>query len=182
MEFDQVRFEDVRNTFLNVVAYDHVLFKNCDLKFHNYPAMNIVSEKVKFHSSQLEKLDSNSLKISGDIVEFKDVLLIEPLKNSFKEMVGSTPNSKLIMKNVTLRDPSKGTFISRFPNVEMKNLKVEKCDCGILMFLTCDEDDEEYFELTHGRFIDTLTCMELKVRAIHKLNFNVNNFEFFHRK
>ena len=66
----------------------------------------------------------------------------------------------LVLSDVYLNDPAKGTLFTKMPNVEFKNIKVYgDCKCDLLENLACNKND---FGVKHRSLLPTLSCKDLK--------------------
>ena len=97
-----------------------------------------------------------SLAIKADHIEFSgNTTLDEPQQRSLYGLTGKDENSMLVLSDVYLNDPAKGTLFTKMPNVEFKNIKVYgDCKCDLLENLACNKND---FGMN-----ETLSCKDLK--------------------
>ena len=71
------------------------------------------------------QLFSDSLNITAEYIELSEgTTLIEPQKRALHELTGLSSNSVLVLNDICLEDPARGTLFTNMPNVEFKNIKV----------------------------------------------------------
>ena len=71
------------------------------------------------------QLFSDSLNITAEYIELSEgTTLIEPQKRALHELTGLSSQSRLVLNNICLEDPARGTLFTNMPNVEFKNIKV----------------------------------------------------------
>lgn len=123
-EFINVTMEAYK-PFLNVGLKSHLTFKSCDLALKTESALRISAEKVIFKESKLKLHSREPLKVTTAHFEMVNCELEEPLQGS---LLGITRDEHevepvLMLKNLTLKDPAKGTLITRFLNVQVTKIK-----------------------------------------------------------
>ena len=107
-----------------------------------------------------------SLRITADHIEFSDETSFDqPQQRSLYGLTGKDGTSILILKNICVKDPAKGTLFTQMPNVEFTNVKVHgECKCDLVENLACAKGD---FEMEHTGFLQSLSCNDLKKLLIN---------------
>ena len=73
------------------------------------------------------QLFSDSLNITAEYIELSEgTTLIEPQKRALHQLTGLSDKSLLVLNNICLEDPARGTLFTNMPYVEFKNIKVSK--------------------------------------------------------
>ena len=68
----------------------------------------------------------DSLNITAEYIELSEgTTLIEPQKRALHQLTGLSDKSLLVLNNICLEDPARGTLFTNMPNVEFKNIKVK---------------------------------------------------------
>ena len=91
----------------------------CISSSSNLAAKIWLSTKIQF------QLFSDSLNITAEYIELSEgTTLIEPQKRALHELTGLSGKSRLVLNNICLEDPARGTLFTNMPNVEFENIKV----------------------------------------------------------
>ena len=152
MIFQSVEFETINQLhkhkdFIYVEAKNQISFQNSLITFQNSSGIEIKSAKsVDFDQCHLNQMSKFSVRIKADFVTINNCTLNRSLENSLKGIVSE---SKLRLKNVLLKNPSKGSMSVLFPYI-VKKMKIEDCYCGdkegrndTLRNLICSEEEFE---------------------------------------
>ena len=159
LKFRNVLFDDVYKSFLNVSADSNIIFHNCSISLKHENLIEMSAPKVIFQNSELQLGSHDSLKISTDLMEIRDCVFNEPQQRALNSISGFDGSSTLVMKNISLKDPAKGTFLTKFLNLKIDDIFIDSCECNVIRHLACPYHD---FEIEHDRFSAFLDCEEIQ--------------------
>lgn len=109
------------------------------------------AKRIIFDTCQLELDSEESIEATSDYIAITNSKLEQPKQKCLMGLVASSDRAKLVLSNITIKDPPKGALATKFLNVEFSNIKVDdSCICDIVHHLGCDEDN---FVLNNDRYL-----------------------------
>ncbi len=163
IQFKNVKFQDIYEPFLDIGAKEDISFVQCQMTLIQKDQIRLSARQVIFEGCDLKLQGEETLKITADWIELKDCYLNQPQQKALLGLTSTpdSPDSRLVLHNLRLDDPAKGTLqtrVSKLENLDVFNVTVDSCDCHVAHDLACRKD----FELDHDRLMPTLSCQELK--------------------
>ena len=136
-----VKFDFVGQTFMKISVAKGVEFQNVELDLLTTDAIVITdAASIVFENCQLVLHRSMAISATSNKVSFINTTLMEPQRQSLMGFVGMNASSTLIMHDIILDDPARGTLLTKFPHVEYKNIVVDRCKCQLIAELLEDQD------------------------------------------
>ncbi len=167
--FKGVQFEDVVKPMINLVAAT-VRFEDSRMKLVSKGSIFVEwADRLEFDRCHISLYEAETIEATANVVSFVNTEFEQPQQNCLMGLVGSDEDAWLTLNNITIKDPSKGTLLTQFPNVFFENITVDRCTCDIVMHLF-----DGQIPVTN-KFLPSLTPQELSLKLHNESNCQYNH-------
>lgn len=159
--FRNVEFFRSYTPFLNINAANMIKFLTCKMDLNAENSLTLISDQILFQNSTLLLNSPEPMRVTAANFEMIGCTLDQPQLKSFMGLTPmNTETSTLKFTNITMTDPAKGTFLTKFINVDFENISLEDgCYCQTVMHLACATPSDLGYRTSN--LLPTLTCDDL---------------------